>query len=91
MRLSKSKLRVLAKGRAKVGQWSGKGRAKVGQRSGRGRARNSKFNRALSMNPSASNVVNGNSLDYPVYSHLTMRVTKTMGRVRGGSKKAVKV
>ena len=43
------------------------------------------------MNPSASNVVNGNSLDYPVYSHLTMRVTKTMGRVRGGSKKAVKV
>ena len=45
MRLSKSKLRVLAKvgqrlgnGRAKVGQRSGRGRARVGQRSGKGRA-----------------------------------------------------
>ncbi len=50
------------------------------------------FYRALSLNPSASNLVNSHSLDYPVYSHLTMRVTETMGRVRGGSKKkAVKV
>ena len=88
MRSSKS----IVMGRERVGQGSGKGRAKVGQRSGRGRARNSKFNRALSMNPSASNVVNGNSIDYPVYSHLTMRVTGTMGMVKGGSKKkAVKV
>ena len=39
------------------------------------------------MNPSASNVVNDHSLDYTVYNHLTMRVTETMGRVRGGSKK----
>ena len=44
------------------------------------------------MNPRDSNVVNDHSLDYTVYSHLTMRVTETMGRVRGGSKKkAVKV
>ena len=55
-------------------------------------ARNSKFNGALLMNPSASNVVNGYSLDYRVYSYLTMRVTGTIGKVIGGSKKkAVKV
>ena len=75
------------RGRAEVGQGSGKGRAKVGQRSGRGRARNSKFNRALSMNPSGSNVVNGHLLDYLMYSYSTFRVTKTMGTVRGGSMK----
>ena len=64
----------------------------VGQKSGKGRERNSKFNRALSMNPSASNLVNSHSLDYSVYSYLTMRVTETMGRViRGSKKKAVKV
>jgi len=44
------------------------------------------------MNHSASNLVNSHSLDYLVYSHLTMRVTEAIGRVRGGSiKKAVKV
>ena len=44
------------------------------------------------MNPRASNVVNDHSLDYTVYSHLTMRVTGTIGMVIGGSKKkAVKV
>jgi hypothetical protein len=44
------------------------------------------------MNPSASIVVNGHSLDYSVYSHLIIRVTEAIERVRGASiKKAVKV
>ena len=72
----------------KVLKRQSKSQAKVRQKAGKEQI----FDRALSMNHSASNLVNSHSLDYPVYSHLTMRVTETMGRVRGGSKKkAVKV
>ena len=79
-------------GERRVKEKGSQGLKKVVKKSGKSQAKNSKFNRALSMNPTASNVVNDHSLDYPLYSQLTMRVTETMGRVRGGTKKkAVKV